>query len=126
MTNTNQMTDTSRVGVTCGFCGGKGRDPFGIMSPLSTCVVCGGRRQRTLRQPFIDCPYCRGTGVHPFTRLTCIICDGVGKVEIPANAVPCPRCGGSGRAADDPSYLWRDSHFYCTHCGGKGVVAAGS
>ena len=29
--------------VTCSFCGGQGKDPFGILSWLSTCVVCGGR-----------------------------------------------------------------------------------
>ena len=29
--------------VTCSFCGGKGTDPFGILSWVSTCVVCGGR-----------------------------------------------------------------------------------
>ena len=28
--------------VACAFCGGRGKDPFGIMSWLSTCCVCGG------------------------------------------------------------------------------------
>jgi hypothetical protein len=30
------------VDVTCSFCGGKGKDPFGFMSWLSTCTVCPG------------------------------------------------------------------------------------
>ena len=28
--------------LTCAFCRGRGRDPFDIMSSLSTCCVCGG------------------------------------------------------------------------------------
>lgn len=113
------MTATKRVDVTCGFCHGKGRDPFGIMSPLSTCVVCGGRGQRTLREPFVSCPYCRGTGVHPFSRLTCTTCGGLGKAEIPPNAVTCSCCDGTGRAAD---YRWPDSPLSCGCCYGKGLV----
>jgi len=32
-----------RTSATCAFCRGRGNDPFGIMSHLSTCCVCGGR-----------------------------------------------------------------------------------
>ena len=31
------------VEVECAFCQGTGRDPFGIMSHLSNCSVCGGK-----------------------------------------------------------------------------------
>jgi len=112
-----------RIVLTCAFCHGKGRDPFGIMSPLSTCQVCGGTGQRTLRQPIARCAFCRGTGVHPGTRMTCTTCDGVGTVQAPADAVRCPCCGGTGRARDWPDYIWPDSPFSCPCCGGKGVVA---
>jgi len=109
--------------VICAFCGGRGLDPFGIMSPLATCQVCGGTGRRTLHPPIAPCAFCRGTGVHPFSRLTCTTCGGVGTVEIPNDAVTCPCCGGSGRAADYANYIWPDSPLSCPCCGGKGVTA---
>jgi DnaJ-class molecular chaperone len=109
------------AGVICAFCGGKGQDPFGIMSPLATCQVCSGRGQHTLHPPTAPCPFCRSTGVHPASRLTCTTCGGVGTVEIPINAVSCPCCRGSGRDAD---YLWPDSPLSCGCCGGKGFAVA--
>ena len=112
--------DRSIVEVICAFCAGKGRDPFEIMSPLSTCQVCGGTGRRMLRQPISHCAFCRGTGVHPGSRLNCTTCGGVGMIEIPVDAVACPRCGGSGRA----DYLFPNSPFACSYCGGKGVVPA--
>ncbi len=111
-----------RIVLTCGFCHGKGRDPFGLMSPLSTCQACGGTGRRTLPQPTARCAFCRGTGVHPGTRMTCTTCDGVGTVQAPADAVRCPCCGGTGRACDWPDYIWPDSPFFCPCCGGKGGV----
>lgn len=84
------------IEVPCAFCGGKGRDPFSIMSPMSTCQVCGGRGSRRLGLPTISCVFCRGTGVHPATRLTCTTCGGLGTVEVPAKVASCPGCGGKG------------------------------
>jgi len=107
--------------VSCAFCGGTGRDPFGIMSPLATCQVCSGTGYRILRLPIALCPFCQGTGVFPGLRQTCTSCNGVGMVEIPVNAVTCPGCGGSGLAAD---HLWPDSPLSCSRCGGRGVVVA--
>jgi len=115
-----------RIVLTCAFCHGQGRDPFGLLSPLSTCQVCGGTGQRTLNQPLVRCAFCRGTGVHPGTRMTCTTCGGVGTVPAPPNAVLCPCCGGTGRARDWPGYIWPDSLFSCPCCGGKGVVAQNS
>lgn len=109
------------IEVKCAFCGGTGHDPFGVLSPLASCSVCGGRGERLLRPPVGECAFCQGTGVYPGSRLTCTSCGGVGQVELPLTAVTCPRCGGSGRACDD---LWPDSTLPCGSCGGKGVVAS--
>jgi len=116
------MADVKSVAVViCAFCGGKGRDPFEIMSPLATCQVCGGCGRHSLRPPVAPCAFCQGTGVYPQLRNACTACHGVGQVEIPADAVACPCCGGSGRAAD---YVWPDSPLSCGCCQGKGVVSA--
>jgi len=95
-----RMADAdAQVEVICAFCGGMGKDPFGIMSPLATCQVCSGTGRHTLRQPTAPCPFCQGTGVHPGSRNTCTTCGGVGTVEIPEDAVACPCCGGTGQVA---------------------------
>jgi DnaJ-class molecular chaperone len=123
MTRANPDKTTAAVDVMCAFCSGKGKDPFGILSPLATCQVCGGTGRGTLRQPTTPCPFCRGTGVYLGTRNTCTTCGGVGTVEIPDDAVTCPCCGGTGWAADDANYIWPDSPLSCGCCRGKGVVA---
>ena len=110
------------VEVLCAFCNGTGQDPFGVMSKLATCQVCGGTGRVKLHPPTALCAFCRGTGVHLDSRLTCTTCDGVGTVEIPVNAVPCPDCGGTGRSADGSNQA--ESALSCTRCGGKGVMAA--
>jgi hypothetical protein len=123
MTRANPDKTTAAVEVICAFCGGKGKDPFGILSALATCQVCGGSGRRTLWLPTAPCPFCSGTGVHPGSRNTCTTCGGVGTVEIPDDAVTCPCCGGTGWAADDANYIWPDSPLSCGCCRGKGVVA---
>jgi DnaJ-class molecular chaperone len=112
------------VNVSCAFCAARGVDPFGIMSRLATCQVCGGTGRHSLRQPIAPCAFCRGTGVHPGSRLTCTTCGGVGAVEIPSGAAICPCCGGTGRAAECASYLWPDSPLSCPWCSGKGFAAS--
>ncbi len=109
------------VDLACAYCGGSGRDPFGVMSPLSTCQVCGGKGQNRLRAPVTTCAFCHGTGVNPGLRQTCLACDGTGYTQVPLEASVCPCCGGSGRASD---YLWPDSPLTCSCCGGAGVVPA--
>ena len=112
------------IEAPCAFCGSKGIDPFRIMSPMSTCQVCGGRGSRRLRTPTISCAFCRGTGVHPASRLTCTTCGGLGTVEVPINTASCPCCDGSGRAVGHDGGHWPDAPLSCICCGGKGVVAA--
>lgn len=115
------MIQGEPIEVICAFCGGTGRDPFGVMSPLALCQVCGGRGFHILHAAIARCPFCQGTGIHPHSRNTCTACQGVGQVEVSADASPCPRCGGSGRAADDN---WPDSPLPCSHCRGRGLVTS--
>ena len=48
--------------LTCAFYGGWGRDPFDIMSSLSTCCVCGGSGKVRVQSPAVAGAHCRGTG----------------------------------------------------------------
>jgi len=107
------------VSVTCGFCGGTGRDPFGIMSPLSTCCVCGGTGTVSVETPYVRCAFCHGTGVYPHSRQTCTACGGVGVSPVPEPNKTCPYCLGTG--ADPQS----EAGFYCLTCHGTGVVEEG-
>lgn len=108
------------VTVTCAFCRGQGKDPFDLLSPLSTCQVCSGTGQRLLALPIGRCAYCLGTGVHPHSRMVCMSCNGVGQVTVPVDAITCPGCHGSGQESD---HEFPDSVLSCTTCKGKGVVA---
>ena len=121
---TSGTSQMQTIEVPCAFCGGKGRDPFSIMSPMSTCQVCGGRGSRRLRPPTVPCAFCRGTGVHGASRLTCTTCGGLGTVEVPINTASCPCCDGTGRAVGYDGGHWPDAPLSCTCCGGRGVVAA--
>ena len=47
--------------VTCSFCGGKGKDPFDIMSSLSTCCVCKGKGVVKVQAQAV-CPLSRNRG----------------------------------------------------------------
>jgi len=103
-----------RTSATCAFCRGRGNDPFGIMSHLSTCCVCGGRGIVTTSSPYSRCAHCSGTGA--IKTLTCTACMGKGVLPIVDNDThKCPTCHGSG---DDPSA----SAMYCLQCRGKGYV----
>ena len=108
------------VSVTCGFCGGTGRDPFGIMSPLSTCCVCGGTGTVSVETPYVRCAFCHGTGVYPHSRQTCTACSGVGVTPVPEPNKTCPHCLGTG--ADPHS----EAGFYCLICHGTGIIEEGS
>jgi DnaJ-class molecular chaperone len=100
------------VQVTCSFCGGRGTDPFGIMSWLSTCCVCGGRKVVQVAAPYRRCAHCQGSGA--IKTFTCTVCRGTGYVPvIPGPLQACPKCRGSGDAS---------SALACLTCRGRGWV----
>ena len=107
------------VKAPCAFCKGTGKDPFGVMSHLSTCQVCAGRGEVEVRPPTAPCKFCKDSGVEPYSssRLTCSACKGKGVVTTIENGVPCPVCGGSGIHP-----LQRTMAFACAKCKGQGVV----
>ncbi len=104
---------TKRERIRCAFCGGKGTDPFNVMSSRSVCSACSG--QGTLEVPAnrTECIYCGGSGSYKTFR--CSVCEGAG--VIPAAEGPtrtCPDC--RGRGADGSSGL------PCITCHGRGSV----
>ena len=101
--------------ITCAFCGGAGKDPFGVMSPLSTCQVCGGQRSVAVEEPAVRCAFCGGSGVHRDQRLTCTACAGKGMISVHSPHTKCPRCEGTGV---DPMI----DYLPCVLCKGAAVV----
>jgi DnaJ-class molecular chaperone len=99
---------------TCAFCNGTGKDPFGIMSWLSTCCVCGGKGVVLMRTPYTPCAHCNGTGA--VKTFTCTACMGRGFVPVPSGkTVVCDSCGGSGDDSSAPAMA-------CLKCRGRGFV----
>ncbi len=89
--------EEERVLVTCAFCSGKGVDPFGIMSRLSTCYVCKGKKELWVEKPFKECIFCGGNGIAPRGgRNHCAVCGGAGIVNVKEPSVVCPDCAGTG------------------------------
>jgi len=39
--------------IKCAFCKGTGKDPFDLLSKLSTCQVCGGKGKVEVKEPMI-------------------------------------------------------------------------
>src|SRR4030065_448 len=68
--------------IACAFCGGKGNDPFGIMSHISTCCVCKGKGTVRVLSPYRRCAHCSGTGA--VKTLTCPACMGKGVLPLAA------------------------------------------
>ena len=100
--------------VPCSFCGGTGKDPFGIMSHLSTCCVCGGTGVVQVGAPYVRCAHCRGTGA--IKTLTCTVCGGKGLVPSPVGpTATCSECQGTGDDASAPAMA-------CLRCRGRGRV----
>ena len=102
--------------VKCAFCGGTGKDPFNLLSEVSVCQVCLGKREWESSVPVIACAFCKGSGVYPGKRVTCTVCFGKGAVsENPTKMVKCPVCKGTGAAPD--------SGLPCLKCKGRGLVS---
>ena len=99
--------------VKCAFCSGTGKDPFGLMSPLSKCQVCKGRGTVKIEKPYEKCPVCDGTGVQYNKRLVCLACGGKGVLPMKKGMETCPECGGSGKGA---------LGLYCLKCKGRGKI----
>ncbi len=107
-------TKTGMEEVTCSFCKGSGKDPFGIMSWMSTCCVCGGKGVVLVRTPNTRCAHCSETGA--VKTFTCTVCMGTGLVPLPSEpTMACPECHGTG---DDQS----ESAMACLKCRGRGFV----
>jgi DnaJ-class molecular chaperone len=97
--------------IKCSFCGGKGKDPYKLLSELSECVVCSGLSVVEIDVPFRKCAFCTGTGKSPLgARVYCIVCKGKGSNSIISEVI-CIRCIGTGRAVDG---------LPCTSCKGIG------
>lgn len=102
--------------VPCAFCHGTGKDPFGILSSLSTCCVCQGRGTVAVEASHEWCAHCGGTGA--VKRLTCTVCGGRGLLPVLKGPTEvCPECGGTG---DDPSA----PAMACLECRGRGKIPA--
>ncbi len=80
------------VEIKCAFCKGTGRDPFHLMSALSNCPVCKGKKTVKVREPYETCGACEGTGRYFNSKMYCWTCRGKGvipiKQETQASAVP--------------------------------------
>lgn len=68
--------------LTCPFCQGRGRDPYGVLSHLSKCPVCHGRKTVRVTEPYETCSACGGTGLYFRTRTYCGRCKGKGVVPV--------------------------------------------
>ena len=109
--------EKNKVWVRCAFCNGRGKDPFGILSNLSKCQVCGGSGKVKIEETVIKCRFCGGSGVQPYTtdRLHCIACGGKGVVTKISSSRECPTCRGTGL------YL-AEYRQPCPKCKGQDVV----
>ena len=70
------------VDVKCAYCGGRGKDPFGVPGPESNCSTCGGKGYNRVVPPYEPCPACNGTGRLLGRRLNCTTCKGKGVVTV--------------------------------------------
>ncbi|MEI7828700.1 MAG: hypothetical protein WCI31_02960 [Prolixibacteraceae bacterium] len=97
--------------IKCTFCGGKGKDPFDLLSPISECLVCKGSGMVEVDEPLKKCVFCSGTGKNPLgARVSCIVCSGKGYVNC-GDLLQCIKCKGTGKSSDG---------LPCSICGGKG------
>jgi len=111
-----RVRQVSLTEVRCAYCQGRGKDPFGVPSKLSSCGVCGGSGVVQVEVPHHACAFCAGSGVRPHSRLNCTACKGRGVISVKEPTETCPVCGGEGRERRG------DLQLYCTTCGGAGVV----
>ena len=101
--------------VTCGFCKGTGRDPYGVLSKISDCPVCRGHKSVEVETPTVPCLYCKGSGRQRHTRLTCSACRGKGVIPMAGPTTKCTKCRGTGREPE--------ADLPCSLCKGSGLIA---
>jgi len=108
--------------IKCAFCKGAGKDPFQLLSKLSTCQVCRGKGEVELKAPITKCPFCKGTGAQPYTtsRLHCSCCRGKGFVTKIEPSQTCPVCKGDGI---EPRSRKTFGRMPCHKCKGMGVIS---
>lgn len=82
MTQKAAVKEAKWVEIKCAFCGGTGKDPFKVLSPLSNCGICGGKGTVRVKEPYETCGACLGTGVYYRSRLSCGTCGGKGVVTV--------------------------------------------
>ncbi len=111
--------------IKCAFCRGTGKDPFGCLSALSNCQVCGGTGEIHANQPVLPCVFCNGTGVQPNTtdRLHCLACRGTGVVPVIEDPVKCPACDGTGHQMKRTAKGKRPVRQRCLVCNGQRLIA---
>lgn len=103
-----------KITTECAFSQGKATDPFGLLSRISLCQVCGGRGEVTVSAPAVKCAFCGGTGIHRDQRLPCLVCGGKGIVSIKEPIDTCPECKGKGVIEGD--------YLPCLKCKGRGII----
>ena len=113
--STAQRSAGTHTTVKCAFCRGTGKDPYGILSKLGNCPVCGGHKTVEVQAPFVACLYCKGTGRQRHTRLTCSACRGKGVIPMAGPTTKCTQCGGAGREPE--------ADLPCSLCKGTGLIA---
>lgn len=119
------MATIKKGEIKCAFCNGTGKDPFELLSKLSSCQVCGGKGVVIVKEPTTKCLFCKGTGVQPYTtnRLHCSVCAGKGVITEIKPSQTCPACGGGGieprRTIDATAPFGK---VPCHKCRGKGFI----
>lgn len=111
--------------IECAFCRGTGKDPFGCLSALSNCQVCGGTGEIHAKQPVLPCAFCNGTGVQPnmTDRLHCLACSGTGVVPVVEDPVKCPACDGAGHQMKPAAKGKRLLRQRCLVCNGQRLIS---
>ncbi len=99
--------------LRCAFCKGKGKDPFGVPSKLSSCQTCAGKGVVHVKEPVEKCIPCKGRGIYLHHRLPCAVCGGKGSVS-KLNGERCLSCKGKG--------LTVESDLPCSSCYGLGTI----
>ena len=84
--------------LKCAFCHGTGRDPFHLLSHLSNCPVCHGRKVVRVAKPYETCKACAGTGVYFNSKMYCWTCRGKGVVTVRGVPIEQQEAQASGSA----------------------------